>query len=240
MSRLLNNANGQCQNVANPFPLNIFQPTCYSPYYPCPATEQPTASSSPATQSTPAPTVSLIANPTAVESGKTSKLILSSVNTSRCAIFGPSSQKLTQGGTDGSVATPKLTHSTEFGVVCQGTASDRWATAKTTVSVNGDTGTVIPVIFPSANGAQSILQSGSGGAGGAGTSGTGTGGTGSGGGTNGEPSGTSVTPPISGHDHNGQPVSAWCDPNLPIDVFIQCLCRIDPLSCQPWRSAPRP
>ena len=215
-----------CQNVTNPFPINIFQPTGYSPQYPCPAPTEPTTPTTPMTPQ-PQPIVTLVAASSTVDTGQATKLMWSSVHTLRCAVFGPGSSRLVVGGSNGSVMTPKLTRSTEFGVVCEGTTSNTWATAKTVVRVRGSTESVVPVVFSTG-----------------GTSGS------SGSPTLGQPSPTptpqpspsptSPTPMTPPSTTPPSTTTSWCDPNLPINVFIQCLCNLDANACQPYRSNPVP
>ncbi len=185
------------------------------------------------------PSVTLTAKPTSVDSGKTAQLSWSGENIANCTIYGPGNSTLTSGGVSGTVATPALKRSKEFGIACSGSDGTSITSATVTVKVNGDSQTPISVVFPDGSSSGSSLSTPQ-----QGTQGTpngqgttqnqGTGGTpnvGTNGGTNEAP----VTPPVTGHDDKGNNVSPYCDPGLPMDAFVQCLCRLDPTGCKPWK-----
>jgi hypothetical protein len=183
------------------------------------------------------PSVKLTANPTSVDSGKTSRLSWTGENIASCTVLGPGDKKLTTGGANGAITTPELKRSTEFGIACSGSDGKSITSAVVTVKVNGDTQAPIPVIFPdgaSASGTgssvssqlQQSLQNGQGTQGTQGTQAQ----------TNQQTTQTQAnvqtqTPPPQGG-------TSWCDPNLPIDAFTQCLCRLEPTGCRPWKTTP--
>lgn len=183
------------------------------------------------------PSVKLTANPTVVNASSTSRLSWTGENVASCTVIGPSDKKLTSGGASGAITTPELKRSTEFGIACSGSDGKSVTSATIIVKVRGDNQTPTPVIFPegiSGNGSYTFgsQQSGS----------TGANGTGSGSGQGAPNVGTPgtneapVTPKESGHGADGKQISAWCDPNLPIDAFTQCLCNLEPLGCYPWKT----
>lgn len=189
----------------------------------------------PETPKAPKPSFSLTAAPHTVGAGETSKLSWTSKNTVSCGIYGPGSAQLA-GGLTGSASTTALTRSTEFGIICDGEDGSR-RSATLTVKVAGDTGSPIPVVFPT--NPQSVSGpgfSGSAPVGGSNPSGAG-GGVGGAQGQAGAPTNEApVTPPISGHDETGKQVSPYCSPSLPMDAFVDCLCRLDPQGCEPWKT----
>jgi|GEM_PF-5996420 len=179
------------------------------------------------------PSVELSASPTTVNASSTSRLSWSGKNIASCTVLGPGSKKLTTGGASGAITTPELKRSTEFGIACSGTDGKSITSDVVTVRVNGDTEAPIPVIFPNGetSGAYGPAYS-SGSQGTQGAQGT----TGSNGTPNvGSPNEAPVTPQTSGHDAKGNQVSGWCDPNMPIDAFTQCLCNLEPNTCRPWK-----
>ena len=176
----------------------------------------------------PDPRVALDANPGTVASSTTSKLSWSGKDISNCTVYGPGSARLTSGGASGSTSTPSLSRSTEFGVVCAGTNGTE-VSAKTIVRVRGDTQDLIRVQLPMygvMTGGSSSSQNGSGQSV-SGQSQTDT--------ANGEPAGSSVTPPTTGVSPTGQTTSPYCEPSQPIESFIDCLCRLEPTGCKPYR-----
>lgn len=198
----------------------FFGPPTQEPIAPTQATSTPVAKT--------VVTAALIANPTAVDAGKTSKLTWSSVNAKECSIYGPAEKLLAKVETNGSTSTPSLSQSTEFGVVC--VAGDAIpGTAKATVRVNGSAEPVVPVKLPTASqltsqgSVSSQLQN---------TIGQSTQVQTQSQTTQTQSSGSSQTTP-------GGQGAGWCDPNLPIDIFVQCLCKLEPQGCMPWKTAPK-
>lgn len=177
------------------------------------------------------PSVVLSANPTSVVSGTTSRLSWTGDNIANCTVYGPGSGVLTSGGASGAITTPALTRSTEFGIACSGLSGTSVTNSTVIVTVEGSTSTPHLVVFPE-NVTAALLssqfyqsQAAGGSQGGSGGAQTGTGGS----------SEAPVVPKTSGHDADGNQVSAWCDPNQSIETFTQCLCRLEPTGCRPWR-----
>lgn len=182
------------------------------------------------------PIVKLDANPISVVSGTTTRLSWSGETIANCTVIGPGSTTLTRGGASGVITSPALATSTEFAVICSGTDGVSATNSTVTVSVDGSTAPTIPVILPpgvTKNASYSTAFNNP-----AGTSGSGTGaGTGSGNSTSGTGNNEApVTPKTSGVDQYGNKVSAWCDPNQPIDSYTTCLCNLEPTGCYPWRT----
>lgn len=181
------------------------------------------------------PTVKLDANPMSVVSGTTTRLSWTGENIANCTVIGPGSNTLTRGGASGVITSPALATSTEFAVICAGTDGASATNSTVTVSVDGSTAPTIPVVLPpgvTKNASYSTAFNNPAGTTGNGTgAGTGSGNSTSGNGTNEAP----VTPKTSGVDQYGNKVSAWCDPNQPIDSYTTCLCKLEPTGCYPWR-----
>jgi rare lipoprotein A (peptidoglycan hydrolase) len=87
----------------------------------------------PATTTTPAAVVTLIAHPTSVPAGGTALLAWSSVGTRSCSVFAPGNTLIAQ-GTDGTTTTPTLSVTADFLASCLTTASST-IYATTTVTV---------------------------------------------------------------------------------------------------------
>lgn len=181
------------------------------------------------------PIVKLDANPMTVVSGTTTRLSWSGENIASCTVIGPGSATLTRGGASGVITSPALATSTEFAVICPGTDGVSATNSTVTVSVDGSTAPTIPVILPpgvTKNASYSTAFNNPTGTNGSGTgAGTGSGNTTGSNGNNEAP----VTPKTSGVDQYGNKVSAWCDPNQPIDSYTTCLCNLEPTGCYPWR-----
>lgn len=176
--------------------------------------------------------VKLTADPQSVPMGGKSKLSWTSERTISCVLYGPGGE-IMRGGTSGSTSTPALTRSSQFAVVCA-SKNGGSVDARTSVLVDGAPFDVTPVQGANISGSSQSSLSGSSAQNAAGTS-QGTSATQAGPNYNGEPPGSSTNPSTSGHDSQGNQVSPWCDPQLPIDAFTQCLCQLGPDGCRPWR-----
>lgn len=163
----------------------------------------------------------LIADPKVVEKNATTTLLWSSSGISAgaqvCSIIDAEFKTLRRGNKSGQMSSPKIASSTRFGVICH--TGGTKALGETLVRVKGDT-TVPPRLFSVHSASNYSIDDGevsgsTGGStsGGAGVSGGGAGGGGASGGESGNPAPEDIR---------------TCDPELPMDEFIHCLCTVEP------------
>jgi hypothetical protein len=158
----------------------------------------------------------IIADPNVVEKNATTTLIWSSSGIATgaqvCAIIDSEFKTLRRGNTSGQLSSPKIASSTRFGVICHTRGTK--ALGETVVRVKGDA-TVPPRLFSVHSASNYSIDNGevtgssggstSGGAGGSGGAGAG--------GESGNPAPEDIR---------------TCDPELPMDEFIGCLCQVEP------------
>ena len=163
-----------------------------------------------------APVGTIVANPSLIDAGTTTRLSWSSVGTdagsTTCAVINADFSVFARGGQNGTISSPTLTESTRFGVVCNVSQGREKLLNETLVRVRGDE-TDPPRIF-GAEQVNAIVSSA--------TSGTNaTAGTGA----------TSGTGASSGGGQSGNATPEdvrTCEPEQPIDSFIRCLCEAEP------------
>lgn len=163
-----------------------------------------------------APVGTIVANPSLIDAGTTTRLSWSSVGTdagsTTCAVINADFSVFARGGQNGTISSPTLTESTRFGVVCNVSQGKEKLLNETLVRVRGDE-TDPPRIF-GAEQVNAIVNSA--------TSGTNaTAGTGA----------TSGTGASSGGGQSGNATPEdvrTCEPEQPIDSFIRCLCEAEP------------
>lgn len=142
----LANLLGLVKSLSNYFPelgcfLNPSQPQCPTPAQPTPVPTTPTPAPVPSATSTPpAPqgtgSVTLIAVPSEVGTGKISILRWSSTNTSSCNIYHSDKTLLASGNVRGEVLTPRLSTSTTFIAECRDANREQISRSSVTVRVS--------------------------------------------------------------------------------------------------------
>lgn len=144
----------------------------------------------------------ITAAPSHVSAGSTTRLAWSSTGTSICAVVDAELVVIAAGGQKGVTSSPPITATTRFGVICNALGGHDKVLNETLVVVEGSTSTPAQ-LFSDAGRASKAT-----------------------GGTSGSFTVTSGTGATAG---NPKPVDVrTCDPQLPIDVFIQCLCVAEP------------
>ncbi len=167
-------------------------------------------------QSTPQPVVivgAIVANPSFITSGSTTTLSWSSVGTdvgsSTCAVISADFKVFHRGPQNGSISSPTITESTRFGLVCNTKNTTDKLLHETLVRVRGDDSDPERIFTPEEIARSQSTPVGTGGSG----SGSGNGGGGGSSGQSGNPTPEDVR---------------TCEPEQPINSFIQCLCEAEP------------
>jgi hypothetical protein len=168
-----------------------------------PAQQQPQQPSLP-------PVGAIVGNPSTIDSGATTTLSWSSVNTdvgsSTCAVITADFNVYARGGQNGSISSPTLTESTRFGLVCNVSNAKDKLLNETLIRVRGDD-TDPPRIFSDEQIAASQASSAN---------------------PAGSPTGTNA-PGNDGLSGSPTPEDVrTCDPEQPMDSFIRCLCEAEP------------
>ena len=156
------------------------------------------------------PVGAIVGNPSTIDSGATTTLSWSSVNTdvgsSTCAVVTADFNVYSRGGQNGSISSPTLTESTRFGLVCNVNSAKDKLLNETLIRVRGDD-TDPPRIFSDEQIAASQTLGGN----------------------------SAVSPSSTyapGNDGvSGSPTPEdvrTCDPEQPMDSFIRCLCEAEP------------
>lgn len=119
-------------NATHPLQFSL---TCVDPYGVQPPSAPKTCNVGigAATSSQATPVVTLVANPTSVQSGGTSQLSWSSVGTSGCEVTSPDGTQIGSTSMSGTARSPQLSATTDFTVLCQEPSSS--ATVSATASV---------------------------------------------------------------------------------------------------------